>query len=151
VVFRYKNADGAVLYDKYRPVGNRKVFWRVPRGCPSALYGLEDLATADREQIIVVEGELDLHALRAVGIGPVVSVPDGCGSRLTRQLLAPLAPFRLVVIATDADPAGDTFAIKLATALGPERCRRVRFAMDDGGKDANDALKAGWTRERFQR
>ena len=55
------------------------------------------------ERVLVVEGELDVHALRAVGIGPVVSVPDGSGSRLTPELLSPLSPFREVIIATDAD------------------------------------------------
>jgi len=54
-----------------------------------------------------------------------------------------------VIIAVDADGPGDDLARKLATILGPERCRRARF-VSEVGKDANDALKAGWTRERFE-
>ena len=34
IVFRYFDQDGHLLYDKFRPIGDRKVFWRVPRGRP---------------------------------------------------------------------------------------------------------------------
>ncbi len=151
VVFRYRDASGAFLYDKFRPLGDKKVFWRTPRGRSSALYGLAELAKNDRSRVIVVEGELDLHALRAVGIGAVVSVPDGAGSRLTADLLAPLGDYRDVLIATDADDPGEELARRLRQELGPRRCRRVVFRDGDGlFKDANDALRAGWTRERFE-
>src|SRR6185369_14436193 len=51
---------------------------------------------------------------------------------------------------TDADDPGEDLARRLRQELGAKRCRRVVFR--DGHalfKDANDALKAGWTRERF--
>ena len=151
VVFRYEDAEGRFLYDKFRPLGDRKVFWRMPRGRPSALYGLEDLPKDDRERVVIVEGELDLHALRAVGVRAVVSVPDGAGSRLTPDLLGPLADFRQVLIATDADDPGEELARRLRQELGARRCRRVVFRDGDAlFKDANDALKAGWTREKFE-
>jgi hypothetical protein len=153
VVFRYQNTDGAFLYDKFRPLGDKKVFWRTPRGCPSALYGLADLPKGerDRDRIVVVEGELDLHALRAVGFESVVSVPDGAGSRLTPDLLRPLADYRQILIATDADDPGEELARRLCKELGEGRCRRVVFRDGDAlFKDANDALKAGWTRQRFE-
>ncbi|HVV51130.1 MAG TPA: toprim domain-containing protein [Polyangia bacterium] len=150
IVFRYLDQAGHLLYDKFRPIGDRKVFWRVPRGCPSALYGLADLPK-DGTRVTVVEGELDLHAIRAIGISPVVSVPDGAGSRLSPELLLPLACFKHVLIATDADAPGDELAARLSHELGAELCRRVRLV--DGlrsFKDANDALRAGWARERFE-
>lgn len=151
VVFRYRDSSGAFLYDKFRPLGDKKVFWRMPRGRPSALYGLADLPKGDRSRVIIVEGELDLHALRAIGIEAVVSVPDGAGSRLTADLLAPLAEYRHVLIASDADDPGEELARRLRQELGPRRCRRVVFRDGDGlFKDANDALKTGWTRERFE-
>jgi 5S rRNA maturation endonuclease (ribonuclease M5) len=151
VVFRYRAPDGRTLYDKFRPIGEHKVFWRTPRGQPSVLYGLADLAGADRSRVVIVEGELDLHALAAAGIRGVVSVPDGAGSRLTRELLAPLAEFERVVIASDADDPGEELARRLRQALGAERC--VRVVLRDGDalfKDANDALKAGWTPKQFE-
>jgi hypothetical protein len=152
VVFRYADSTGRFLYDKFRPLGDRKVFWRVPRGRPSALYGLADLAKAGgRHRAIVVEGELDLHALRAVGIHGVVSVPDGAGSRLSPELLRPLDGYERILIATDADDPGEELARRLRQELGAKRCRRVVFRDGDAlFKDANDALKAGWTRERFE-
>ncbi|HEX3696222.1 MAG TPA: toprim domain-containing protein [Polyangia bacterium] len=149
-VFRYAAPDGTFLYDKFRLLGDRKVFWRRPRGKPSALYGLADLPKDDRSRVVIVEGELDLHALRAVGIQSVVSVPDGAGSRLTSDLLAPLSAYGRCLIATDADDPGEELARRLRQELGPRRCRRVVFRDGDAlFKDANDALKAGWTRERF--
>ena len=151
VVFRYKDGDGRFLYDKFRPIGDRKVFWRMPRGRPSALYGLGDLPKDDRERVVIVEGELDLHALHAVDLRAVVSVPDGAGSRLTTDLLRPLADFRQVLIATDADDPGEDLARHLRQELGSRRCRRIVFRDGDAlFKDANDALKSGWTRDKFE-
>jgi Toprim domain-containing protein len=150
VVFRYQDVEGRLLYDKFRPLGDRKVFWRMPRGRPSALYGLADLPKG-RDRVVIVEGELDLHALRAVGVEAVVSVPDGAGSRLTPELLQPLADYRQVLIATDADDPGEELARRLRQELGARRCRRIVFRDGDAlFKDANDALKAGWTRDRFE-
>jgi 5S rRNA maturation endonuclease (ribonuclease M5) len=151
VVFRYRGLDGTVLYDKFRPIGDHKVFWRMPRGQTSALYGLGDLAGLDRSRVVIVEGELDVHALAAAGITGIVSVPDGAGSRLTSELLAPLAEFERVLIATDADDPGEELARRLRHELGARRCARV--VLQDGGarfKDANDALKAGWTGDQFE-
>jgi hypothetical protein len=150
VVFRYEDESGRLIYEKLRPVA-AKGFWRRPSGKDSVLYGLSRLTDADTERVIVVEGELDCHALWAAGLSPVVSVPDGGGSRLTPEILEPLAPFREVILATDADAAGDALARKLASELIPERCRRLRFALGTRGKDANDALRAGWTRADFER
>jgi hypothetical protein len=149
VVFRYRDQQGRTLYDKYRALESKR-FWRRPSGTASALYGLWRIEKADPERMLVVEGELDAHALWAVGLD-AVSVPDGCGTRLTADLLAPLAVFRQIVIATDADGPGDELAARLASPLMPERCMRVRFQPHDGGKDANDALRAGWTRADFER
>jgi 5S rRNA maturation endonuclease (ribonuclease M5) len=70
-------------------------------------------------RVIVVDGELDPHALRATGVGPVVSVPDGAGSRLSADLLRQLAGFRRILIATDADAPGDDLAARLGRDLGP--------------------------------
>jgi hypothetical protein len=150
VVFRYRDQAGHALYDKFRALDGKR-FWRRPKGAKSALYGLETLVDCDGERVIVTEGELDAHALRSAGFSPVLSVPDGTGSSLTDELLAPLAPFRDVIIATDADPPGDAFAAKLGRALGAARCVRVRFATDAGGKDANDCLIAGWSADDFDR
>ena len=149
VVFPYRSTDGRLLYEKVRLVGS-KTFWRQPAGTASVLYGIDSLDTAPPEQVVVTEGELDAHALRSVGLAPVVSVPDGSATRLTDALLAPLARFRAVLLATDSDAPGDALAGRLAVALGADRCRRVKFADGDRPlKDAGEALEAGWTQARF--
>jgi 5S rRNA maturation endonuclease (ribonuclease M5) len=151
VVFRYRDVDGRLLYEKFRLSGDRKVFWRVPRGAPSVLYGLEELEQSDRSQVVIVEGELDLHALSCAGVAGVVSVPDGAGSRVAPELLSPLADYKEVLIATDADGPGDTLARRLSETLGASRCARVVFRDGDTiFKDANDALRAGWSRADFE-
>lgn len=105
----------------------------------------------EHARVIVVEGDLDLHALRAVGIQAVVSVPDGAGLRLTPDLLRPLAGYERCLFATDAYDPGEELAGRLRQELGAARCRRVVFRDGDAlFKDANDALKGGWTRERFE-
>jgi DNA polymerase-1 len=115
----------------------------------SALYGAHDLP-ADADRVVIVEGELDLHALRAVGIAAAVSVPDGAGSKVSEALCAPIAAIRDIVIATDADAPGDDLAKRIAEQLGAARCRRARFVHRDRVfKDANDALRAGWARTEF--
>ena len=70
-------------------------------------------------------------------------------SQLHPDKLAPLARFPEVILAVDADGPGDHLAARLARVLGPERCRRARFALEDG-KDASDALRSGWVRQQFE-
>jgi hypothetical protein len=147
VAFTYRDSNGSVRYTKYRAL-DKKRFWRSPAGATSMLYGLATLGSGPC--VITTEGELDAHALHAVGLGPVVSVPDGVGSRLTAELLQPLKSFTQIFIAVDADEAGEAFARKLAGKLGPGRCRRMLFKADGVQyKDANDALRAGWGESEF--
>jgi hypothetical protein len=149
-VFRYADVHGSALYDKVRLVRDKKTFWRSPGGRPASLYGLSGLR-GEASRVVIVEGELDLHALRGLGVEPVISVPDGAGSKISESLVEPLARVADVIIATDADAAGDDLAGRLAARLGAARCRRALFR--DGArvhKDANDALRAGWDAVRFE-
>lgn len=144
MAFRY--ADALV---KVRAIADKShMFWSPAGAGARPLYGWERLADVAGLEVAMVEGELDLHSLRAVDVANVVSVPDGAHTRLTPALLAPLERFARVVLAVDADQEGEGLAQRLAEALGPARCRRVRFGAH---KDANDALRAGWRREDFLR
>ena len=135
-------------YKKFRPIRG-KSFWRVPEGAATVLYGLEHL---DRGAAIaiLVEGELDLHALRTLGFANVVSLPDGEGSRITPELMAPLEKISTWLILTDADAPGDELARRVANIAGDQFCSRV-VLLGSGGliKDPNDALRAGWTKTNF--
>lgn len=131
---------------KIRPIDAKEGMFRSPAGYGALpLYGLQWYEVGSRAAIIV-EGELDVHVLRGVGIDQVVSVPDGARTRITPDLLAPIRHADVIHIATDNDPEGDGVALRLAAALGPERCVRVRFG---NHKDANDYLRAGATTGNF--
>jgi putative DNA primase/helicase len=136
-------------YKKFRPIKG-KSFWREPAGAATVLYGLEHL---DRKAkiAVLVEGELDLHAMRTLGFANVVSLPDGEGSRITPELMAPLGKILTWLVLTDADAAGDELARRVANIAGDHVC--LRAVLSDGGKvmkDPNDALRAGWGKDRFE-
>lgn len=103
------------------------------------LYGADGL-TPDRDRpVVVVEGELDVLAMRDLGFaGHVVSGTKGAGS-FDEQWLDLLEPYRQFVLAYDADDAGDKGARTLSTKLGAERCVRARLPR----KDAGDCVAEG--------
>ncbi len=146
VVFPYVDQTGRHVYDKYRLIREKR-FWRQPKGGTAVLYGLPWIEPGP---ITIVEGELDAHALRAVGVRSVVSLPDGAKARLTDALLAPLASATEILIATDNDEQGEQAAQRLAQCLGVARCKRVLFTWEAGKvKDPNEALILGWPPEAF--
>lgn len=140
----YSDGEGPVML-KLRSVA-QKQFCRVPVGAPSLLFNANNIDPAS--PVLIVEGEFDVAALETIECANIVSVPGGSGTRIDQELLAPLADIAAVYIATDQDTPGDELALGLATALGFQRCRRVRFGKH---KDANDALMAGATPEHFFR
>ena len=123
---------------KYRTLDKR--FWQV-KGAEKVLYGLNDVV--GKNEIIIVEGEMDKLALEEAGITNVVSVPDGAPARVKEGELPPadedtkysylwnsrawLDQAVRIVIATDNDAPGDALAEELARRLGKERCWRVRW------------------------
>lgn len=109
--------------------------------------------TAD-DELILVEGEMDVAACWEAGYRQVVSIPDGTPSKLLDEddparegdlryealetCSGILAPIRKVIIATDMDVPGGYLAEEFARRLGPARCWRVTWPA--GAKDANDVL-----------
>lgn len=148
IAFPYRDAGGRLLFRKLRPLDwEVKRFHVEPRGVAPVLYRLPALADLPGDgAVVVVEGELDALTLAQAGIRGAVSVPNGTGTRLTPEMLAPLRRFARIAVAVDADDAGEKLAGRLAVALGPGRCVRVRF---DVHKDANAALTAGWGAAQF--
>ena len=126
---------------KYRtvPPAERRIFrWA---GTPSALYR-EPLSDLDESQpIIVVEGELDVLALAACGIKNVVSSTTGASGTWLDEWIDQLGDSPLIVLALDADAAGENGAQRLSQTIGKHRCARVKPPQDH--KDWNDALIAG--------
>jgi 5S rRNA maturation endonuclease (ribonuclease M5) len=146
--FRYRTPAGVAQFTKYlalKRAGGKKRMKIEPVGRAPILFGLEQLR-ADADAVLITEGELDALSLRAVGLN-AVSVPGGAGTAVTAELLAPLAAYDPVLIATDHDEPGDKLAVKLAAMLGAARCHRVYFGEH---KDANAALVAGWAPAQFK-
>ncbi len=142
--FTYADADGPT-YVKLRSLDDKHRQCIVPRGAPQSLF-LGDEVDATKP-VAMTEGEFDAAALVAAGFENVVSVPNGAGTHLSAELLAPIAAAPTIYIATDNDTAGNALAERLAQAFGCSRCRRVTFGRH---KDANEALMAGADTEQFQ-
>lgn len=117
LVFPYFDQVGTPLYCKLRSL-NGKRFLRVPAGTESVLFNLLDLENLrDDESPIIVEGELDVAAIRTAGGSGAVSVPNGAGTRVSAALLSPLFRFDRVVIWTDADAPGEELESRLTAWL----------------------------------
>lgn len=136
---------------------DRKAFWVEPKPtgpqvgkAMAPLYGAHELKPT--EPTIIVEGEIDALSLRSVGIGNVVSLPDGAESSKTVNLY-PLAESKVWVVATDDDaPGNDAYEIlrlrsKLLHGIRVVRCKWVNGELIY--KDANEALCAGYTHDSF--
>lgn len=126
---------------KYRrlPPGDTDAKYDREPGCVLPLYGQDDLE-GGFARAVIVEGELDRLALRQMGCtAPVVSLPDGAAAALKEGAKAALVPFDEIVLALDADKAGDDGAVRIAGEIGRFRCRRARLPR----KDAGDCLRDG--------
>lgn len=86
------------------------------------------------EIVAVVEGEIDALSLALCGLPSAAMIGTSWASWLPQSLA-----HKLVLIATDADAAGDEAAEDLAAALAAFECRARRLR-PAGGKDWNDEL-----------
>ena len=103
---------------------------------------------------IIVEGECDVIALYSLD-PPIkaVSAPNGAPMKVSNSLVSPeedkkfafvwnerqhIETAKRVVLATDADEAGEALAEEIARRVGRAKCWRVKFP--EGTKDANDAV-----------
>lgn len=147
VGFPYFDKNGAVVAIKKRFTNQKKFLCA---GSPDSLFGIRHLKKGD--DLIIVEGEMDVLALAEVGIR-AVSIPNGATLKITEGKLDPAEDTKFkflwsakeyidaaqkVIIATDMDLPGEAVAEELARRCGKEKCWRVRFP--EGLKDANDTL-----------
>lgn len=90
----------------------------------------------DGKVVVITEAPLDALSLAACGLPAVALVGVSWPGWL------PLAcAFKRVLLATDADEAGDTAAEKLAAALRSTGARLERLRPGGGGKDWNELLQ----------
>jgi twinkle protein len=120
-------------------------------GAPRSFYGIENIEE-EAEELTIVEGECDVIALASIGI-KAVSCPNGAPIKVSHNRIDPeedkkfafiwnererLDRCKKVVLATDADEAGEALAEEIARRVGRAKCWRVKFP--EGAKDANDAV-----------
>ena len=162
IVFPYLRKSKQVNA-KYR--GSDKRFFQQVGGVKSFYNAdiLVDPALRDgRFPLVIVEGEMDLLAVKQAGNPFVVSVPDGAPP-VSREMVPQdardidpeaddkyaflyldwehLKLIKRIVIATDADDPGKRLAEELVRRLGRSRCSFVTFP--EGCKDFNDIIKLG--------
>ena len=133
---------------KYRD--GRKNF-KLVKGAEKVFYNLD--STLGSDTVVIVEGEVDVLSLMEVGITSVVSVPNGATlNRLNLDYLDNCIDYFLdktkIIIATDADEAGQNLQSELIRRFGAEVCYTVEFGPH---KDANDLLVADGRNELIRR
>ena len=103
-------------------------------------YNLD--ASIDNENIIIVEGEMDVLALYECGFKNVISVPNGASLgninlEYLDNCIDSFSDNTKFILALDNDKAGHNLQNELARRLGFENCSKVTFK---DCKDANDCL-----------
>jgi len=129
--------DEKIINIKYR-TGNKH--FKLFKDAELIFYGLDNIKNKD--QIIIVEGEIDKLSFYEVGLQNCVSVPNGAntGSNKLEYLDNCIEYFestKEIIIATDNDIPGVNLRNQLSSRLGLERCYKVNFK---DCKDANEFL-----------
>ena len=127
----------------------KKKRYRLCAGRPTPLYGANHLTGDTKKPVYIVEGELDVLALRVFGYTEnVISGTAGASTFVTKEdWLNAIEPYETFYLAYDDDKAGNEGAAALAEKLGADRCNRVRFPHNDVG----DCLIHGVPLDQIQR
>lgn len=141
-VFPYLKG-GALVNAKWRNPAQKKDM-RQEAGAEPCLFGWH-LVSDRARTVAITEGELDAMTLWQMGV-PALSVNAGAGNhQWIESDWDELQRFSTIYICFDDDEPGQKGAKEVASRLGIERCRIVRF----GAKDANQWLQDGATSADF--
>jgi len=141
ICFQYFDVDGSVANIKYR--NKDKMFKQTP-GTKQILYNYDRVAEA--EDIIFVEGEIDVLSLAEVGFVNATTLPGGAPQKAKYDdkdaRYKPLATSPLkakkIILFTDSDGPGKALHQELLHRFGKDLCWYVKTP--DNCKDANDVL-----------
>ena len=136
IQFNYYMGD-QLINVKYRD--GRKNF-KLYKGAEKVFYNINSIV--GYEYCVIVEGEMDALSLYEAGIENVISVPNGAtlNSNNLDYLDSCIDYFddkEKIIIAVDADDAGQALQQELVRRLGAEVCFLADF---NGCKDANEYL-----------
>lgn len=148
IVFPYR-FQGDVLNRKYRT--HPKQHMLQEKNAVPTLYNVDALGRTP-EEIIWVEGEMDVAAMMECGFKHVVSLKDGAPEKAkiesdpdAKRFLAlrthedMLNKAKRIILAGDMDAPGMALREELARRLGRHRCFKVTWPTDC--KDAGDTLR----------
>jgi len=136
IQFNYWMGD-QLINVKYRD--GRKNF-KLYKGAEKVFYNINSVVGYD--WCVIVEGEMDVLALHEAGIKNVISVPNGATLNSNNlsyldNCIDYLDDKTKIVIAVDADEAGQALKNEFIRRLGAEVCYIIDF---NGNKDANEFL-----------
>lgn len=137
IVIPFHDPTGTVVNMKFRSINTEKKQYRSCTGCPQVLYSAHLTNKGNGDHIIIVEGEMDVIAMRCYGYFNVVSATTGAGTKWSDEFLDLIERYKSFSIFYDNDDAGNTGANNLAKKIGTYRSFRVK---DDVFKDANEML-----------
>jgi len=136
IKFNYFMGD-QLINIKYRD--GRKNF-KLFKGAEKVFYNINSVVGYD--WCVVVEGEMDVLALHEAGIKNAISVPNGATLNTNNldyldNCIDYLDDKTKIILAVDADAAGQALRTEFIRRLGAEVCYLVDF---NGQKDANEYL-----------
>ena len=136
IQFNYIMGDELVNI-KYRD--GRKNF-KLYKGAEKIFYNINSIVGYD--WCVITEGEMDALALHEAGIKNVISVPNGATLNSNNldyldNCIDYFEDKEKVILAVDADEAGQALRYEFIRRLGAEVCYLVDF---NGNKDPNDFL-----------
>ena len=136
IQFNYFISD-QLINVKYRD--GRKNF-KLYKGAEKIFYNINSIVGYD--SCIIVEGEMDVLAMHEAGIKNVISVPNGATLNSNNldyldNCIDYFEDKEKVILAVDADEAGQALKQEFIRRLGAEVCHLVDF---EDCKDANDYL-----------
>ncbi len=136
IQFNYIMGD-ELINVKYRD--GRKNF-KLYKGAEKIFYNINSIVGYD--WCVITEGEMDALALHEAGIKNVISVPNGATLNSNNldyldNCIDYFEDKNKIILAVDADEAGQALRYELIRRLGAEVCYLVDF---NGNKDANDFL-----------
>ena len=134
--FNYYMGD-QLINIKYRD--GRKNF-KLYKGAEKVFYNINSIVGYD--WCVIVEGEMDVLALHEAGIKNAISVPNGATLNSNNleyldNCIDYLEDKTKIILAVDADDAGQALKQEFIRRLGAETCFLVDF---NGQKDANEYL-----------
>lgn len=161
-VYRYRDGDGALLFEVVRRAGKRFLQRRPPGpgeqsggdgwvynldGVRRAPYRLLELVAADLDAwVFIPEGERDVETLRALGLTATTNL--GGAGKWRDEYSLHLADRRVAVL-PDNDRAGGDHAQQVARSVNPHAAvtKVVELAGLPEKGDVSDWLAEGHTRE----